>query len=214
MAARHRGPSPRKDGVPAPRGRWTRKGRKRRRRAEAPPRRHESPRSRWLRRRSPSCLDHPLPSTEVLPDRSLAKTPVAERFRDRARVALVGLESDRATGPDHLASRISELDRTVADERDPRLPVANLGLETLDLGLRDVWRIRDDEVERAGEPGDEVGLDERDRKTEPLRVRPGELERVPRDVSGGEDCTWMLIGDREGDRTRSRADVDHRRGID
>ena len=129
-------------------------------------------------------------------------------------MVLVGLESDRATGPDHLASRIRELDRTVADERDPRLPVANLGLETLDLGLRDVRRIRDDEVERAGEPGDEVGLDERDRETEPFRVLPGERERVPRDVGGGDDRTGMLIGDREGDRTRSRADVDHRRGVD
>ena len=75
----------------------------------------------------------------------------------------------------------------VADDREPRLPVAHLGLRAPSISAsRDVGRIRDDEVERAGEPVEQARLDELDREPEPLRVLAGERERVGRDVGRGD----------------------------
>jgi hypothetical protein len=77
----------------------------------------------------------------------------------------------------HAGERLGHAGR---DESRTRLEVAHLGLERLDLVRLDVRRVRDDEVERALEAGEEVALDELDAiaKTRVGPVLGRDLERA------------------------------------
>jgi hypothetical protein len=67
----------------------------------------------------------------------------------------------------------------LADGREPRLPVAHLGLERLDLLRGDVRWVRDDEVVPAGEALPEVALLEPDLEPGRRRVLARQRQRLP-----------------------------------
>ena len=130
------------------------------------------------------------------------------------------LRRPHATSRTSAATRAKDVDcsardglgRPHPDERRPRLPVANLWLERLDLLGQDVGRIRDDEIPRpGGEPRVEIPLAQLDREPRPERVRPGDLERARRRVDSGHERPRMLVRDRERDRAAARPDVEDAR---
>ena len=95
----------------------------------------------------------------------------------------MALEDDRAARREDVAGGADELAGLPGvDRRQARLPVAHLGLEAAELGVEDVRRVRDDELERAREAREERPADELDREAESLGVLARERERVGRDV--------------------------------
>ena len=127
----------------------------------------------------------------------------------------VGLEDDRAPDGEHGAGagrRARRRDRRRRAIRGSQSRTS--GCSDRDLRLGHVGRVRDDEVERAGEPVEQARLDERDREPEPLGVLTGECERVRRHVGGDHGCARMLVGDRERDRPTTGADIDHLRLVE
>ena len=102
----------------------------------------------------------------------------------------------------------------VVDERRPRLPVAHLRLERVELARRDVRRVRDDEVERPVDAGEQVGLDEGRRRGR-ARSRSRARARAPRsdDVGRGDARAGTLVLERERDRAAAGADVDDAREL-
>ena len=82
----------------------------------------------------------------------------------------------------------------------------------LEVGRLDVGRVRDDQLVRAaGEAVEEVMLDQLNGKPGSPDVLAREVERVGRDVDRGHARARMLVRDRERDRPRAGADVQHAR---
>ena len=114
---------------------------------------------------------------------------------------------------DQAANEVEAVDTAV--ESLARLPVADLGLEGVELGARDVGQVGRDRVEAPGrdvDGGEQIGADEADAfgELEAIGVGLGELEGRDRGVDGDEPSLVAGLGDREGDGTRARADVEDR----
>ena len=100
------------------------------------------------------------------------------------------------------------------DESDPRLPVAHLRLERLDVLRFDVRRVGDDEIECVmAKAFGQVVLDQPDAAVDPEQLEI--LARERQGVLGGVDCghpgPWMLVDDCERDRPGPGTDVEHGR---
>ena len=91
-----------------------------------------------------------------------------------------------------------------------RLPVADLRLQRVPLVGRDVRRVRDDQVPAFGRRL-QVALSNLDRQVEPLGVLPRERNRILRRVDGGHARVWTFVRDRQRNRPRSGAEVEHAR---
>jgi hypothetical protein len=100
---------------------------------------------------------------------------------------------------------------TVVDQRSARLEVTHLGLEPLELVRKHVRRIGHDEVVPV--PVDQVCLHERHVQSEAVGILIGERQRIGREIGRGYFCARVLLGDRQGDRTRAGADVEHPRAL-
>ena len=113
------------------------------------------------------------------------------------------------------ASRTSRSRLALVDERGARLPVAHLRLELVELGRVDVRRVRDDEVERAVDAVEQVGLDER-RPSSPSRRRSRARARARRRETSVAVHARVrtLVRERERDRAGAGADVEHARLVD
>ena len=161
----------------------------------------------------PVSLDYPIPAREIDSD----PNAVAEVFQQRARLSgppLVDLEHEHASGREDVArGACDRLRLALVEQRLARLPVANLGLERVQLPGADVGRVRDDEVERAPrQPVVQIRSSE-------LDVEPGQcrvLTRQRQRVVGGVDRrprsrARNLVGERKCDRARPGADVEHPR---
>ena len=96
-----------------------------------------------------------------------------------------------------------------------RLPIANLGLESREVGRLDVGWVRDDQIPRAiGQSLEQIVACQLDGETRTGDVLRGERERVRRAVEPRDDRTRMLVGNRERDRTGAGADVQHARPVE
>ena len=112
------------------------------------------------------------------------------------------------------ASRTRALGLPAVDERDVGLPVDDVPRQRRDLDGPDVRRVRHDQVPAfAGEPCEEIVAPELDVDTRALHVLAGEGERVLRHVDAGHAGPRVLVGDRERDRARPGADVEHARRV-
>ena len=101
----------------------------------------------------------------------------------------------------------------LADRGDPRLPVAHLGVERLDLLGGHVRRVRDDEVIHAFETVTDVLLGEGDLQPSGSSVLARDLQGTKRDVDRGHPRARMLVGDCKRDRAGAGADVEHGRCV-
>jgi hypothetical protein len=99
----------------------------------------------------------------------------------------------------------------VRDQRLAGLEARDLRLERVDLVGLYVRGVRDDEVERPLEAGDELARHELDAVLEPgsgpVHLRDG--ERARRVVRRHDLRSGMLVGDRERDRAGADPDVEH-----
>src|SRR5919108_2161338 len=159
-------------------------------------------------------IHHPIAAGDVRSRRHVTVPERAQEVRDAGRSLVRGLEAEDAARPQDVGCATRErLGHTGRDERRPRLEVTHFRLERRELMRLHVRRVRDEEVERAGEPREEVALDELDAAFEPgpRAVLRGELERARRVVGRDDARGRMLVGDRERDRARPDADVEHTR---
>ena len=95
------------------------------------------------------------------------------------------------------------------EQRLARLPLGDLRLQRGPFGLGDVGEVGDDQVELA-RPGPSRQKPDPGREAERLGVGPGDIERGRRGVGRGDLAARQLVGDRERDRARAGADVEHR----
>ncbi len=104
-------------------------------------------------------------------------------------------------------------DHLVPPEPDQRLArlAEHLRRQPVDVSRRDIRRVRDDEVERACCPRDQVAVTELDPPVhaEPEPVRLGDGERTGRGIGRDDAGIGPLVHDRERDRAGADADVEH-----
>ena len=135
---------------------------------------------------------------------------VTEHLGNPGRVSSRHLEHEGAPLPQDVdGSARHRLGGADPDERLTRLPVANLGLEPVDLLRQHVRRVGDDEVPATvRKAAVEIPLAQVDGDARSRHVRTGHLERPRRGVDASHLRTGVLVGEREGDRAASRTDIE------
>ena len=203
---------PRRAARPAPRGTGRRRARRPCRSAGSPAARRGSP--------LPPARRRPIAPPRLGPCRSgpgssgcsrTLASPAAPT-RSSARPS-PDLEHEAAAGPKHVRARRAASRRgvLVADGRDPRLPVAHLGLEPVDLAraARTAgWRRRGRSCRRARRAGRACS----NATSSPVAAA---FARATSSASSETSIAVttrarMLVGDRERDRARAGADIEHR----
>ena len=147
-------------------------------------------------------------------DLDLAPSGVQHRAHGVYRI-VAEFEQQPAAGSQH--ARGASGDQALVDfeagrpgeERDLRLVVADFALECWLVGSRDIGRVRDQHVDAAiGEARDQVAGEKLTVRVELAGIFGGDAQRRGRDV-GGENARAGFERQRDGDRARACADVQH-----
>ena len=94
------------------------------------------------------------------------------------------------------------------EERGVGLEVADFGVERGEVGVGDVGRVGDDEVEDfTGDGGEEIALEEADGDSVALCVFFGESECGRGEVDGGDAGLGQVVRERDGEDAGAGADV-------
>ena len=152
---------------------------------------------------------NPAALSQILRDHNIHIAQLPKQGHDAARIAIGDLEHNGSAGTEaHERTLCDHFRRTVADQREPRLPIANLRLEILDFFGSDVRRVRDHQIPRAfREPVEEVPLNELGREVRTHGVRVRHLERIRGHVDPDHARPGVLVGNREGYRAAPGPDV-------